>query len=1081
MINNQNSHLSDPNGVDIPVIKSDGEYAYYNKVNLIAIGIEPLQVLRGVTSDLVKDKTTDFNITYYSSLDDTVEAEILVEAPDFSPSSYEFRHSFLPGTNSFVIGSQHLESPLFFPLHKPAANYRFTIDPENSIPESDKTDNVFPRTGFKSSEVEATRSLRILFVAVRFTGEDGYPGYFNGFARADFEEHAAESVKYIKATYPLAESEIKYYVACFNAPVDAGSRPTNSFLANFQMLSLIVKLALRAGNNYDRVVGVVRSDWFDTIPGWAGTLGFSWPLSPKGVVVSLGYWKTTAHEIGHTYGLGHNNDNGAGYYVIGRRSVDSQTFMSTGAIQNPPAQFGYQRPVPSFWVRSEEYQRLLAALRELSDPETLLISGTFWLNGTLRLDCWYSFSSGTPDFDEGGVGNCSVAQFDSSGNLLSTVGFNASFTDELHGRSFDMMPFAFMVPYAQGASVIKILNATGSAIASRTASNHAPNVHLIYPSGGEILGSDNLQVSWEASDEDGDTLTYSLLVSADGGISWNPVENGLIQTAYNLTLTGFSGGNEYLLRVIASDGLNTGEDTSGAFTIASFTIDSITASQIVPPGSEANYTFLLTSYGGFSGSIDLNATSSTTNKLIFSWINGSTIILMPDEQRTVVLQVGVTNTTERGNHTLVVSGRSGVNTEVALAYVFADAQSDETPPVTSDNYDGAWHTVDFPITLTSVDNISGVAATYYEINNGPAKTVNVDGNPWITTEGANNTLEYWSIDNAGNQEAHHFLTGVKLDKTPPETSIILTGTLGNNNWFLSNVTVTLDTTDIVSGVRNREYSFDNVTWIPYTTLFNIGKEGYAIVYYRSTDEAGNIEALGNRTIKIDKTPPTGSILINGDSTYANSTSAALLVSANDGVSGVSEMRFSNDNVTWTMWETYGVSKAWTMTTEEGTKTVFCQFMDNAGLSSGVYVDSIILDTAAPIIQIPSRVPEGDVQPDQAVTIFVNASDLLSGVKSVRLTYTLGASWVDTLMTLNSSTNLYEYSIPGQAAGTPVKYKITAHDYAGNNMTDDNAGQYYVYTVIPELPSLVALELFMMATLLAVVIYRRRVRPCKKRA
>ena len=34
-------------------------------------------------------------------------------------------------------------------------------------------------------------------------------------------------------------------------------------------------------------------------------------------------------------------------------------------------------------------------------------------------------------------------------------------------------------------------------------------------------------------------------------------------------------------------------------------------------------------------------------------------------------------------------------------------------PVSSDDYDGLWHTTDFTITLSSIDNGKGIAATYY--------------------------------------------------------------------------------------------------------------------------------------------------------------------------------------------------------------------------------------------------------------------------------------------------------------------------------------------------------------------------------
>jgi hypothetical protein len=39
-------------------------------------------------------------------------------------------------------------------------------------------------------------------------------------------------------------------------------------------------------------------------------------------------------------------------------------------------------------------------------------------------------------------------------------------------------------------------------------------------------------------------------------------------------------------------------------------------------------------------------------------------------------------------------------------------------------------------------------------------------------------------------------------------------------------------------------------------------------------------------------------------------------------------------------------------------------------------------------------------------------------------------------------------IPGQAAGTLVRYKIVAYDHAGNNATIDGTKAYCAYQVIP---------------------------------
>jgi plastocyanin len=93
------------------------------------------------------------------------------------------------------------------------------------------------------------------------------------------------------------------------------------------------------------------------------------------------------------------------------------------------------------------------------------------------------------------------------------------------------------------------------------------------------------------------------------------------------------------------------------------------------------------------------------------------------------------------------------------------------------------------------------------------------------------------------------------DTTPPVTTINPSGVLGENEWFTSDVTVTLSSTDDAE-VEKTEYSFNNATWASYTTPFTVTKEGSVIIYYKSTDKTGNSETIKTKTIKIDKTAPS---------------------------------------------------------------------------------------------------------------------------------------------------------------------------------------------------------------------------------
>ena len=133
------------------------------------------------------------------------------------------------------------------------------------------------------------------------------------------------------------------------------------------------------------------------------------------------------------------------------------------------------------------------------------------------------------------------------------------------------------------------------------------------------------------------------------------------------------------------------------------------------------------------------------------------------------------------------------------------------------------------------------------------------------------------------------------------------------------------------------------------------------------------------------------------------------------------------------------------------------------------------DKNAPLIGIPSRVPQNVVEPHQDVEVSVNVTDAESGVKNVTLFYTVnnGTTWENRTMNYNASASLYETTIGGQPLGTLVRFMIVTYDYAGNNATLDGTEPCCAYQVIPEFPSMIILPLFMIATLIAVMASKRK--------
>jgi hypothetical protein len=98
---------------------------------------------------------------------------------------------------------------------------------------------------------------------------------------------------------------------------------------------------------------------------------------------------------------------------------------------------------------------------------------------------------------------------------------------------------------------------------------------------------------------------------------------------------------------------------------------------------------------------------------------------------------------------------------------------------------------------------------------------------------------------------------------------------------------------------------------------------------------------------VDTVAPTGAITINNGAAYAASRTVTLNLSASDNGSGVTGMAFSEDGVDFSAFESYVVSKAWTLSAGGGTKIVYARFLDSAGNISAPVSDTIVLDQSPP--------------------------------------------------------------------------------------------------------------------------------------
>ena len=104
----------------------------------------------------------------------------------------------------------------------------------------------------------------------------------------------------------------------------------------------------------------------------------------------------------------------------------------------------------------------------------------------------------------------------------------------------------------------------------------------------------------------------------------------------------------------------------------------------------------------------------------------------------------------------------------------------------------------------------------------------------------------------------------------------------------------------------------------------------------------------------DTLNPTGTVVVNAGAATTSTTAVTLGLTANDPApaSGVTQMRFSNDGVTFSPYQAFAPTAAWTLAAGDGVKTVYAQFRDADGNQSAVSTDTIQLtlpDTTSPTV------------------------------------------------------------------------------------------------------------------------------------
>ena len=345
-----------------------------------------------------------------------------------------------------------------------------------------------------------------------------------------------------------------------------------------------------------------------------------------------------------------------------------------------------------------------------------------------------------------------------------------------------------------------------------------------------------------------------------------------------------------------------------------------------------------------------------------------------------------------------------------------EATIDVTPPITVADLQ-ATYSSPATITLTAADNPGGwgVMATHYILDGGAETTGTVVA---VSGEGSH-TLEFWSVDVAGNVETPHETGTFIIDQTAPTT------TSDARALYASSATISLTATDNAggSGVDATHYILDGGADTT-GTLVAVSAAGTHTLEFWSVDVAGNVETPHTTvTLLIDPIAPTTTS--DAQPTYSNSATITLTATDNAGGSGVASTHYVVDG---------GADTTGTVVTAStvGTHTLEFWSVDVAANEEAPHetVSFTITDSIAPTTT-------SDAQPtySNSATITLTATDNAggSGVASTHYVLDGGAETTGTVVTVS-------------AVGTHT-LEFWSVDVAGNVETPHNTATFTITDTI----------------------------------
>ena len=265
-----------------------------------------------------------------------------------------------------------------------------------------------------------------------------------------------------------------------------------------------------------------------------------------------------------------------------------------------------------------------------------------------------------------------------------------------------------------------------------------------------------------------------------------------------------------------------------------------------------------------------------------------------------------------------------------------------------------------------------------------------------------------------------------LARFSPPVPPTVTGPNGGESWTLGS---THDITWDAGNGGNVSVELSRDDGSSWQTLFastaNDGSEAWTVsgpTTSQSLVRIANDKGSGISAATFAIAPAlTGSMSLDGGAAFATSAT----VTIDSSVAGITEMRLENEGGSWSAWEPYAASAAWTLLSGDGAKTVDVQYRDADGNVLALSAD-ITLDTTPPLTT--NDAPSGWKNASVTVTLTPTdaGSGMVGGLAETEYSTDGGSAW-----TTGSSVAILADSVAHLTDGiTTISFRST--DAAGNS-------------------------------------------------